>query len=64
MSPDLDRVLGKLLERSDSANSRLELVEKKLDMLFAFKWQIVGMSALASFLVSAMVEVVLIKLGK
>jgi hypothetical protein len=40
----------------EQTNKKLDEMDRKLDDLFVFKWKVVGMSSLACFVVTALVE--------
>ena len=60
MSQDLIQYLEKRIDKLETKlDSHANKVQDKLDDLYKFRWQIVGMSGLASVVLTILVQVVI-----
>lgn len=44
--------------------ARLERIENKVDLLFAFKWQIIGGSVVMSFIIATVISIIAAYISK
>lgn len=54
---DPQHLLGRLEEFKQNTERRLDGIESKLDSLIKFKWQILGISAFITVVVSLTIEI-------
>lgn len=55
-SDGIERALGRLEEHAVMTKSRLEQIESKIDSLQSFKWKVIGISTVLSFLFTLAVD--------
>ena len=58
---ELQRLLGNLEEKVHQVSIKINTIDKKVDHLLAFKWQIIGGSVTLSFMVTLIFELLRVK---
>ena len=60
----MHRIIGALEEHKKHTDYRLDRIETKIDGLQGFRWKLLGVSTVISFLVAALLEVVVVFYSK